>query len=96
MGGRREPQDRLPPKSSDIIDVLHIAIATARALAKIDHHHVIHKDISPFNILVDLQERRVRLIDFGVATVLDLEQPDVSTPKLIEGTLAYCSPEQRR
>src|SRR5260370_1039564 len=43
-------------KSSDIIDVLHIAIATARALAEIHHHHVIHKDISPFNILVDLQD----------------------------------------
>jgi histidine kinase len=81
-------------KSSDIIDVLHIAIATAHALAEIHHHHVIHKDISPFNILVDLQERRVRLIDFGIATVLDLKQPYVSNPELIEGTLAYCSPEQ--
>src|SRR6516165_6638465 len=81
-------------KSSDIIDVLHIAIATARALAEIHHHHVIHKDVSPFNILVDLQERRVRLIDFGIATVLDLKQPYVSNPELIEGTLAYCSPEQ--
>src|SRR3984885_5856388 len=37
-------------KSGDIADALHIAIATARALAEIHHHHIIHKDSSPFNI----------------------------------------------
>ena len=55
-------------KSGDIVDVLHIAIAAARALAEIHHQHIIHKDITPFNILVDLQERRVRIIDFGIST----------------------------
>ena len=81
-------------KSGDIVDVLHIAIAAARALAEIHHQHIIHKDITPFNILVDLQERHVRIIDFGISTSLDLKQPYVSNPELIEGTLAYCSPEQ--
>ncbi len=81
-------------KSADIVDVLHIAIATARALSEIHRHHIIHKDVSPYNILVDLQERRVRLIDFGIATIFDLKQPYVSNPELIEATLAYCSPEQ--
>ena len=81
-------------KSGDIVDALHIAIATARALAEIHHQHIIHKDINPFNILVDLQERRVRIIDFGISTNLDLKQPYVSNPELIEGTLAYCAPEQ--
>jgi histidine kinase len=81
-------------KSGDIVDALHIAIATARALAEIHHHHIIHKDINPSNILVDLQERRVWIIDFGISTTLDLKQPYVSNPELIEGTLAYCSPEQ--
>jgi serine/threonine protein kinase len=57
-------------KSCDIVDVLHIAIAAGRALAEIHHQHIIHKDITPFNILVDLQERRVRIIDFGISTVL--------------------------
>ena len=81
-------------KSSDVVDALHIAIDTARALAEIHHQHIIHKDINPFNILVDLQERRVWIIDFGISTTLDLKQPYVSNPELIEGTLAYCSPEQ--
>jgi histidine kinase len=81
-------------KSGDIIDVLHIAIACAQAVAEIHSQHIIHKDISPFNFLVDLQDRRVWLIDFGVSTNLDLKQPYVGNPELIEGTLAYCSPEQ--
>src|SRR3984957_13086392 len=35
-------------KSGDIVDVLHIAIAAARALAEIHHQHIIHKGIPPF------------------------------------------------
>jgi predicted ATPase/class 3 adenylate cyclase len=81
-------------KSGDIVDALYIAIATAQALAEIHHHHIIHKDINPANIIVDLQERRVRIIDFGISTIFDLKQPYVINPELIEGTLAYCSPEQ--
>jgi predicted ATPase/class 3 adenylate cyclase len=81
-------------KSGDIVDVLYIFTACARALAEIHQHHIIHKDVSPLNILVDLQERRVWLIDFGISTNLDLKQPYVSNPELIEGTLAYCAPEQ--
>jgi serine/threonine protein kinase len=81
-------------QSGDIVDVLYIFTACARALAEIHQHHIIHKDVSPLNILVDLQERRVWLIDFGISTNLDLKQPYVSNPELIEGTLAYCAPEQ--
>lgn len=81
-------------KSGDIIDVLHIAIAAAGALEEIHAHRIIHKDVTPHNLLVDLQERRVWLIDFGISTNLNLKQPYVGNPEKIEGTLAYCSPEQ--
>lgn len=81
-------------KSGDIIDVLHIAIAVAGALAEIHEHHIIHKDVTPHNILVDLQERQVRLIDFGISTNLNLKQSYVGNPDRIEGTISYVSPEQ--
>lgn len=81
-------------KSGDIVDFLHIAIAAAGALEEIHSHRIIHKDISPHNVLVDLQERRVWLIDFAISTNLNLKQPYVGNPEKIEGTLAYCSPEQ--
>lgn len=81
-------------KSGDIIDILHIAIAVADALAEIHENGITHKDITPHNLLVDLQERRVWLIDFGISTNLNLKQPYVGNPERIDGTLAYMSPEQ--
>ncbi|MFA9229623.1 MAG: adenylate/guanylate cyclase domain-containing protein [Microgenomates group bacterium] len=81
-------------KSGDILDALHIAIAVAGALAEIHGHRIIHKDITPNNVLVDLQERQVWLIDFGISTNLNLKQAYVGNPERIEGSLAYISPEQ--
>ena len=81
-------------KRGDIIDFLHIAIASASALAEIHQHNIIHKDISPFNILVDLQKRIVKLIDFGISTKIDLKQYSISNTETLEGTLIYNSPEQ--
>lgn len=81
-------------KHGDIIDFLHIAIAAANALAEIHHYNIIHKDISPFNLLVDLQERKVKLIDFGISSKIDLKQHSISNPETLEGTLIYNSPEQ--
>lgn len=81
-------------KSGDIVDALHIAIAAAGALAEIHEHQIIHKDVTPHNLFVDLQERRVWLIDFGISTNLNLKQPYIGNPERIEGTVAYISPEQ--
>ena len=81
-------------KTGDILDVLHIAVALAGALAEVHAHRIIHKDLTPHNVLVDLQERRVWLIDFGISTNLSLRQAYVGNPERIEGTLAYVSPEQ--
>jgi predicted ATPase len=81
-------------KQNDIIDFLHIAIASAAALEEIHSHQIIHKDISPFNIIVNLQERSVRIIDFGISSNLDLKQHYVGNPERLEGTLMYNSPEQ--
>ena len=60
-------------KQDDLVDVLHIAIAMAESLAGIHSHQIIHKDITPYNFVVDLQERKVRLIDFGISTNLNLK-----------------------
>ncbi len=81
-------------KTGDIIDALHIAIAAAGALAEVHEHQIIHRDITPNNFLVDLQDRRVWLIDFGISTNLNLKQPYVGNPDRIEGTVSYVSPEQ--
>ena len=81
-------------KQEDIHDFLFIATAAAQALGEIHQHNIIHKDISPFNILVNLQERSVKIIDFGISSCFDLKNHYLGNPERLEGTLAYNSPEQ--
>jgi PAS domain S-box-containing protein len=71
---------------------LVFAIQITSTLGSIHQHQIIHKDINPSNIL--LGENAVKLIDFGIATVLSRETPEFCNPSVLEGTLAYMSPEQ--
>ncbi|HBB34401.1 MAG TPA: serine/threonine-protein kinase PknK [Cyanobacteria bacterium UBA8803] len=73
---------------------LHIAIQTAEILGKIHAANVIHKDINPANIVLHPETGQVKIIDFGISTVLTRENPTLKSPNVLEGTLAYISPEQ--
>jgi predicted ATPase/signal transduction histidine kinase/CheY-like chemotaxis protein/tRNA A-37 threonylcarbamoyl transferase component Bud32 len=73
---------------------LQIAIHLTEILAQLHQQNVIHKDIKPHNILVNEETDEVRLIDFGVATRLSKENLSITHANLLEGTLAYMSPEQ--
>ena len=53
-----------------------------------------HKDVNPSNIVLNPQTGQLKLIDFGISTVLSRENPTLHTPGRGEGTLAYMSPEQ--
>lgn len=71
-----------------------------QVLAAVQYAHgslVLHRDLKPSNILVT-EEGQVRLLDFGVATLLDPEGPAQDTPlSRATGralTPAYASPEQ--
>jgi len=90
----RTLKDVFQKKQNDILDFLYMAVGAADALGEIHQHNIIHKDISPFNILVNLQERSVKIIDFGISTRFDLKHHYLGNPELLEGTLAYNSPEQ--
>ncbi|TAD83443.1 MAG: GAF domain-containing protein [Bacteroidetes bacterium] len=81
-------------KPDDLLDFLYMATAAAQALGELHQHNIIHKDISPANILVNLQERAVKIIDFGISTRYNLKQNYLGNPERLEGTLAYISPEQ--
>jgi serine/threonine-protein kinase len=71
----------------------------AQVLSAVQYAHsrlVIHRDIKPTNILVT-NEGEVRLLDFGVAKMLDTETPGPSELTQLGDagmTLAYASPEQ--
>ena len=77
-----------------ISQFLNIAIQLADILHDLYHNRVIHKDIKPANILIHPQTRQVKLIDFSISSLLPKETQTLQTPKGLEGTLAYLSPEQ--
>ncbi|AFY82193.1 AAA family ATPase [Oscillatoria acuminata] len=71
-----------------------IAIPVTKSLGEIHKQSIIHLDIKPQNIVVNLDPFRVTLIDFGISTRLERSHQTLSNPNLLEGTLAYMSPEQ--
>lgn len=71
-----------------------LAAGIVRALGEVHARGVIHKDINPRNVLVNLRSGAVKLIDFSLSSELSHEHPDAVPCKDLEGTLPYLSPEQ--
>jgi PAS domain S-box-containing protein len=77
-----------------LTDILEIGIQLADTLQALSQQRIIHKDIKPANILIHPVTKKVKLIDFSIASLLPRETPEIVTPHLLEGTLAYLAPEQ--
>jgi len=75
-------------------EFLEIAISLCDILQELYQQRVIHKDIKPANILINPQTKQVKLIDFSIASLLPKETQEIKNPHILEGTLAYISPEQ--
>ncbi|MBW4428423.1 MAG: PAS domain S-box protein, partial [Nostoc desertorum CM1-VF14] len=73
---------------------LGLAIAVCDILGRIHAANIIHKDINPGNIVLNLDTGVVKIIDFGIATQFNRTNPTFKSPHVLEGTLAYLSPEQ--
>ena len=72
---------------------LRIAVSLAAALGQAHRQGFIHKDVKPSNALVDGSDN-VWLTGFVIASRLPRERLSPATPGIIDGTLAYISPEQ--
>ena len=77
-----------------LLEFLKIAIKISEILATIHSSNIIHKDINPSNIVFNPETEQVKIIDFGISTQLTRENPTLKNPNVLEGTLAYMSPEQ--
>lgn len=75
-------------------ELLSIAMKVATSLGQIHTAKIIHKDINPANIILNLETQQLKIIDFGISTRLTRENPTLKNPNVLEGTLSYISPEQ--
>ncbi len=75
-------------------EFLSIAIKVSTSLGQVHVANLIHKDISPANIVLNPETQQLKIIDFGISTRLTRENPTLKNPNVLEGTLAYISPEQ--
>lgn len=78
----------LPPARA-----VHLGRQFCDGLAQAHARGIVHRDIKPGNILVDPDDQ-VKVIDFGVARMLDMSAITVTGQVL--GTPVYMSPEQVR
>ncbi|GJD19500.1 serine/threonine protein kinase [Rivularia sp. IAM M-261] len=77
-----------------ISESLVTAISLASILIDLERVGIIHKDIQPINVIINLKTGQVQLTNFGFSSCLYLEKPTINNPNLLEGSLAYMAPEQ--
>ncbi|WNG34565.1 AAA family ATPase [Archangium violaceum] len=88
-----KPLSELTGRPFEVVHALDLAISLCASLAELHRRGIIHKDVKPANIII-APSGETRLIDFGTATLQLVEHVDAAPVSLIEGTLAYMSPEQ--
>jgi serine/threonine protein kinase len=84
-----------------IPEAVRIAREMAEGLAAAHECGLIHRDIKPGNVWLEGKNRRVKILDFGLARVttnntLNADSDPTTTPGLVVGTPAYMSPEQAK
>ncbi|MEG5034495.1 AAA family ATPase [Microcoleus sp. AT3-D2] len=83
-----------PSQVLPLAEFLQLAIQLTDIIHYLYQNRVIHKDIKPANILINPDTQKIQLIDFSIASLLPRETQEIQNPNILEGTLAYLSPEQ--
>ncbi|MEG4352166.1 AAA family ATPase [Microcoleus sp. LAD1_D5] len=92
--GGQSLRHHLAGKNIKIQKFLPLAIQVAQTLGEVHQNQIIHKDIKPSNIIITPDFEQVKITDFSMATRLSREVHQNINTTVLEGTLAYISPEQ--
>ncbi|MET7392818.1 AAA family ATPase [Dactylosporangium sp. NPDC005572] len=74
-------------------DLVELAVRLARAVAGMHRRGVMHRDITPANVVIS-RDGEPCLVDFALATSLAELRPEFTHHAEIVGTLEYLAPEQ--
>lgn len=86
LARRLREQGPVPPHQ-----VAQLGARVADALAHVHEAGVVHRDVTPSNIICG-PDGRPKLADFGIARLVDTAR--VTAPSMAVGTAAYMAPEQ--
>jgi serine/threonine-protein kinase len=82
-----------PSRTIRLDRAVDFARQTLAGLACLHHHGIVHRDIKPFNLLLD-ERNTVKICDFGLSR---LRGEDVKTPPQLKvGSPWYAAPEQEQ
>jgi len=88
LAQRLRTRGTLPPKQA-----ARIIIQTLNGLEAIHRAGIVHRDVSPENLMITRDET-VKIIDLGVAKVDDVSEVAATRTGIFVGKLRYASPEQ--
>lgn len=75
-----------------IASFLDISIKLTQSLGEIHHNGIIHRNLTPDNVFIDIAKKEVRIIDFSYAILYQTESLKTTTG--FAGDIKYLSPEQ--
>jgi predicted ATPase/signal transduction histidine kinase/tRNA A-37 threonylcarbamoyl transferase component Bud32 len=75
-------------------EFLDVATQLTAIIQRLHAAHVVHRNISPSNVVWDSTSHKATLIDFTMATTLATLTVESTSPSEMEGDLSYISPEQ--
>ena len=89
LADRIKRAGRLP-----VDEAARIFSEVASALAFAHKRGVVHRDIKPQNVLLDVETSRALVTDFGIARTAEGQNASLTATGMMVGTPAYVSPEQ--
>ena len=85
--------ERINRRSLSTAQVVFVGEQVLEPLATAHRRGIIHRDIKPGNVFV-CKDGRVKVLDFGLARVLEGSDLEPTRDGLVLGTVPYLSPEQ--